>query len=159
MFQDRKSFCDAIDLLLESELHRNFYLKDLERLVFPALKNKRMVLFYNDVGMPEGLYSHTFLTDVAQQGYLDGTRKIQPSDWGTACGEGTLWVIDFVAPFSNAAKIARKVQDDLTGRYLHLYPEDGALWRRPAKGGHARWTPGVFKLIKKRKENGRALAT
>ena len=81
MFQDRKSFCDAIDLLLESELHRNFYLKDLERLVFPALRNKRMVLFYNDVGAIEGLYSHTFLTDVAQQGYLDGTRKLQPSDW------------------------------------------------------------------------------
>lgn len=159
MFSDRKAFRDVIDLMLLSELHRDFYIKDLERLIFPAMRNERLVIFYNDVGVPEGMYSHAFLTNVASEGYMKGTRKLQPEDWATDHKQGTLWVIDFIAPYQNAAKIARKVQDDLTEKYLYLYPKDGALWRRPAKGGHARWTPGVFKLINKRKKDGLAHAT
>ena len=155
MFRDRKAFRDVIDLMLQSELHRDFYIKDLERLVFPAMKNGRMVLFYNDIGVPEGLYSHTFLTEEAQEGYLDGTRKLQPGDWATPAGKGTLWVIDFIAPFGNAAKLARRVQEDLTEKYIDIYNRDGAWWRRPAKGGHRRWTCGVLdKLEGRRKRNG-----
>ncbi|MAK80304.1 toxin-activating lysine-acyltransferase [Phenylobacterium sp.] len=159
MIAGRKIVCDVIDLMLKSELHRDFYIKDLERLVYPAIKHDRLIVFYNDVGVPEGMYSHAFLTTVASEGYLNGRRKLQPEDWATDHDQGTLWVIDFIAPYQNARKIARKVQDDLTEKYLYLYPKDGALWRRPAKGGHARWTPGVFKLIEKRKKDGFAHAT
>ena len=90
MFSDRKAFRDVIDLMLLSELHRDFYIKDLERLIFPAMRNERLVIFYNDVGVPEGMYSHAFLTNVASEGYMKGTRKLQPEDWATDHENGTL---------------------------------------------------------------------
>ena len=37
MIAGHKIVCDVIDLMLKSELHREFYIKDLERLVYPAI--------------------------------------------------------------------------------------------------------------------------
>ena len=144
MFKDRKAFRDIIDLMLLSERHRDFYIKDLERLIFPAMETGRMILFYNDVGVAEGLYSHTFLTPEAQDGYLTGNRKLQPSDWRTGPEDGKLWIIDFIAPYGNVPKLGRKIQDHLTSMYYSDICVD-ASWRRSLKGGHIHRIQGTPK--------------
>jgi len=120
---------DAISLMLQSDIHRKWYVHDLERLILPAIQADKLTVFYDDT-RPVGLYSHAFLTTDAATGYLTGSRKIRPEDWFTDHESGTLYVIDMIAPYKNGFKIARQVQRDLTDRYISLYKKDGAFIRR-----------------------------
>lgn len=135
----QKMLLDTLGLMLQSGRHRDFYLKDLERLIIPAIETGRLRVFYSDVGTPEGMYTHMFLTPEAERGYLTGTRKIQPQDWETEPEEGRLWVIDFIAPFGNAPKLVRLAQEELTDKYSGVCED--AWWRRSLKGGHPRRGP------------------
>jgi|TARA_R110001599_G_scaffold82082_1_gene221199 hemolysin-activating ACP:hemolysin acyltransferase len=152
MYAQRKEFCDAISLFCQSELHRRWFLEDIPRLVTAPLQHGKMKIFYSELGVPEGLFSHLFFDDKDQVGFLEGSRRIQPEDWAKGPGEGTLWVVDMIAPFNNGSKIARRVQKDLSDLYYHTYDKDGAWMRRPAKGGHPRWVPGVLSKVEKRKK-------
>ncbi len=158
-FDLRDEFFDIILLMLQSDFHRNFLVKDLERLVIPPLIHGKMSVIYSTdyTGMsatytPRGLYSYAFLDEKAEAGYMDGSRKIQPEDWEKGPKEGTLWIIDFIAPYDNARELVRQVQQELTDYYIDTYPKDGAWFRRPAKGGHKRWSSGVLFQIEERKK-------
>tara|TARA_R100001224_G_C3913213_1_gene112636 strand:+ start:49 stop:501 length:453 start_codon:yes stop_codon:yes gene_type:complete len=119
---------DVLQLMLKSDMHRDWYIRDLERLVLPAIEAKRMTVVYEDkltaktqiFPRPTGLFSHTFLTGEAETGYALGTRKLQPEDWFTGPEDGTLYMIDFIAPYNNVLKICRFAQDELTGRYFEV---------------------------------------
>ena len=142
---------DVLQLMLKSDLHRDWYVSDLERLVLPAIKAKRMTVVYEDkltskteiYPRPTGLFSHAFLTKEAAKGYEDGTRKLQPEDWLTDHGSGMLYVIDFIAPYNNALKIGRIAQQELTSRYIESYPYDGATFLRQVNGKRKRYATGV----------------
>ena len=111
---------DVLHLMLQSDVHRKWYIHDLERLIMPAIEAGKMKVFYED-GKPQGLYSHAFLTPEAAKGYLRKTRKLEPEDWFTDHESGTLYVIDIIAPYQNGFKIGRQVQKDLTDRYIDVY--------------------------------------
>jgi len=157
-FDLRDEFFDIILLMLQSDFHRSFLVKDLERLVLPPLIVGKMSVIYSkdytgmNAGSPRGLYSYAFLDEEAEAGYMDGSRKIQPEDWEKGPEDGTLWIIDFIAPYDNAREIVRQVQQELTDYYIDTYPKDGAWFRRPAKGGHKRWSSGVLFQIEERKK-------
>ena len=73
---------DVLELMLKSDMHRDWYIADLERLVLPAIEAKKMVVVYEDkltakteiFPRPTGLFSHAFLTKEAAEGYENGTR-------------------------------------------------------------------------------------
>ena len=142
---------DVLELMLKSDMHRDWYIADLERLVLPAIEAKKMVVVYEDkltakteiFPRPTGLFSHAFLTKEAAAGYENGTRKLQPEDWHTDHESGMLYVIDFIAPYNNALKIGRFVQQELTSRYIEVYPYDGATFLRQANGKKKGYATGV----------------
>ena len=39
---------DVLELMLKSDMHRDWYIADLERLVLPAIEAKKMVVVYED---------------------------------------------------------------------------------------------------------------
>jgi len=142
---------DVLELMLKSDMHRDWYIADLERLVLPAIEAKKMVVVYEDkltakteiFPRPTGLFSHAFLTKEAAEGYENGTRKLQPEDWSYGPRAGMLYVIDFIAPYNNALKIGRFVQQELTSRYIEVYPYDGATFLRQANGKKKGYATGV----------------
>ena len=142
---------DVLSLMLKSDLHRDWYVSDLERLVLPAIKAKRMTVVYEDkltskteiYPRPTGLFSHAFLTKEAAEGYETGNRLLQPEDWSYGPRHGMLYVIDFIAPYQNALKIGRFAQQELTGRYIEVYPYDGATFLRQVNGKRKRYATGV----------------
>ncbi len=133
---------DVLELMLKSDMHRDWYIADLERLVLPAIEANKMTVVYENkltsktaiFPRPTGLFSHAFLTKEAAEGYETGNRLLQPEDWLTSHKDGKLYVIDFIAPYQNALKIGRFVQQELTGRYIEVYPYDGATFLRQANG-------------------------
>ena len=142
---------DVLQLMLKSDLHRDWYVSDLERLVLPAIEAKKMTEVYEDkltskteiYPRPTGLFSHAFLTKEAAEGYETGARFLQPEDWLTTPKDGMLYVIDFIAPYQNALKIGRFAQQELTGRYIEVYPYDGATFLRQANGKKKGYATGV----------------
>jgi len=141
---------DVLSLMLKSDMHRDWYISDLERLVLPAIEAKRMTVVYEDAittktqifPRPTGLFSHTFLTKEAETGYALGTRKLQSEDWLTGPEDGTLYMIDFIAPYDNVLKICRFAQDELTGRYFEV---NRASFVRQMNGKKKGYVPGKIK--------------
>ena len=152
MYAQRKEFCDAISLFCQSEHHRRWSLEVIPRLITAPLRHGKMKIFYSELGVPEGLFSHIFFDEETQVKFLERTRSIQPEDWVRGPGGGTLWIVDLIAPFGNGAQVARKAQKELSERYYHTYDKDGAWMRRSAKGGHPRWIPGVVSKMEQRKK-------
>jgi hemolysin-activating ACP:hemolysin acyltransferase len=133
---------DVLELMLKSDMHRDWYIHDIERLVLPALNNDKMEILYHGT-RPTGLFSHAFLPRDVAQGYREGTRKLPSSVWKNGPRDGTMYVIDFIAPYQNALEVARFTQRRLTERYLETYPYDGAYFVRQMKGKRVGYATGV----------------
>lgn len=133
---------DVIHLMLQSEMHRDWYIHDLERLVIPAIENDKLLVMYKET-RPTGLFSYAFLPKDVEQGYLDGTEKLKPEIWSYGPKDGRLYVIDFIAPYQNALKLGRFVQERLTERYIETYPFDGANFIRQMKDKRLGYATGV----------------
>lgn len=143
---------DVIHLMLQSEMHRDWYIHDLERLVLPAMEEDKLLVMYgkgqtateaDDDARPTGLFSYAFLPKAVEQGYLDGTEKLKPEIWSYGPKYGRLYVIDFIAPYQNALKLGRFVQERLTERYIETYPFDGANFIRQMKDKRLGYATGV----------------
>ena len=148
---------DVLQLMLKSDMHRDWYVSDLERLVLPAIEAKKMTVVYENkltaktaiFPRPTGLVSHAFLPRDVQEGYVTGSKKLSPDIWNYGPNDGTLFVVDFIAPYQIALKISKFAQKELTGRYLEVYPYDGAKFLLQKKGrrkGFATFVQGDLQL-------------
>lgn len=132
----------VIELMMKSELHREWFIHDIERLVIPALENDRLTVV-DDGARPTGLFSYAFLPKEEEKGYRDGSRKLSDKIWSYGPQDGMLYVIDFIAPYNNALEIGRFAQKVLTERYIETYPFEGANWIRQAFGKRLGYASGV----------------
>ena len=126
--------------MTQSPIHSRWLIADLQRLIIPAIAAGKLQVVYDD-DRPIAFWSHAFLSTEAARGYLDGTRKIQPADWLTGEQDGTLFVIDFVAPYGDGFRVARGAQQQLTEMYGQTYRRGGAFIRRSAKGNRLSFLP------------------
>jgi len=133
---------DVLKLMMESEMHRKWYIEDLKRLVIPALENQKMLVMYDET-RPTGLFSYAFLPQDIREGYENGTAKLPAKIWSFGPKDGMLYVIDFIAPYQNALKLGRFVQKRLTERYIETYPFNGASFIRQMKGKRVGYATGV----------------
>lgn len=121
---------EAVRKLMElSEFHRQYSEKDMQRLIYPAIRNNQCVVYYDDE-KPVGMFTYMWLNTQAEDGYLNRTRQLQPEDWETSPFSGRLYVIDLIAPYNNGAKIVRKCRSYLSA---HTYTDDEARFIRIAK--------------------------
>lgn len=100
---DPKLLGDVVLLMANSDFHGRWFIDDLERLIIPPLELDQFYTFEVE-GRVVGFVSWAFLLPEAVQGYVDGTRKIQPEDWNAG---GERWVIDLIAPFGNAGEVIK----------------------------------------------------
>ena len=133
---------DALILMLQSKMHREWYLHDLERLIIPAMLNDKLEIMYED-SRPTGLFTYAFLPQDIREEYVNGTAKLPAKIWSFGPKDGMLYVIDFIAPYQNALKLGRFVQKKLTERYIETYPFDGASFIRQMKGKRVGYATGV----------------
>ena len=133
-----KFIADAVYLWTQSSVHCSIRIDHFYRLTVPAFKAGRARIIYRD-SSPRCLYSCMLMESAGEDGYMGGTRKLQPEDWFS--NRGSLWVVDFIAPFGDAYSIAREMYKELADEFSD---HDIAYFRRGAKGGHRR----SFKRLK-----------
>lgn len=106
-------------LWMHSHVHRACPVRELERLLLPAVKTGQFVLALgNDVlQQPAGLMTWASFDVATEQRYLQSLdRTLQPSDW--QAGDRP-WILDYVVPFGHVHEMARATQ--------RLLPH--SLWR------------------------------
>lgn len=98
-----------LSLMSRSEIHRKWTVEDIGRLIIPAIIHNK-IRFYVENGKMLGFTTFAFLSEEAEKGYLDGTRKLQPADFKGE--EGNMWFIDFVAPYGHTKQFVRALRKE-----------------------------------------------
>lgn len=103
-----------LGLLMQSDIHRKWPLEGIVRCFWPPiLLNQYRGHLQN--GRLVSLVTWANLTDEAAEGYVNGTRKIQPDDWNAG---PQLWFIDMIAP-NSAYALVREVEILVSPRVGH----------------------------------------
>ena len=133
---------DVLKLMMQSEMHREWFVSDLHRLIIPAIEAKKLEIM-SFSGIPLGMFTYAFLPRKIEDGYISGEEKLPSDIWNYNPEDGTLYVIDFIAPHKNTLKVARWAQKVLTERYIEKYPSNGAYFIRQGKNKRLGYATGV----------------
>lgn len=102
---------EVMGLMAQSEWHHQYSVEDMNRVIVPAVYHDRARCYFDaDSEELVGFITWTFLTPEAEEGYVDGTRLLQPEDWTTQPEDGNLWIIDWVAPHGGVMEMARSTK-------------------------------------------------
>jgi cytolysin-activating lysine-acyltransferase len=88
-------------LMMQSPLHRNLFLSEIEWRVLPAIAMGQSRLFRDDKKKPLAFVTWAFVTDEIAGRLQAQPARLQPNEWKS--GERRL-IIDVVAPFGGGEK-------------------------------------------------------
>ncbi len=137
---------DITELCLGSELHRNWYIKDIQRLFIVPMEIDQARLFYRD-GKVIGFISWAFLSYEAENSFLNRTRKLQPEDWKSG---QRIYIMDLIAPYGDVGTLGRWVREYLTP-IAPSFNTDRAYWVRRYPDGSIRKIGMAFEHVTKDK--------
>lgn len=120
----------VVDLMARSELHQDWTIADVQRLIVPPIETSQRV-FVVDRGSLVAWGSWALMSETAELGYIEGSRKIQPQDWNAG---DRLWLIDAIAPFGHARELTGLIRKNLRrlgykGKYIRFRRGSGHLHR------------------------------
>ena len=115
-------------MAMRTDVYRPYRLADIDRLFVPPIMLGQYYTLEHGEFLT-GFVSWANLTEEAEAGFINRSRKLQPGDW-SAGDYSRIWIIDCLAPHGGIMKMARHVSADLRAK------ADAGNW--PAKC--ARWT-------------------
>jgi hemolysin-activating ACP:hemolysin acyltransferase len=119
-----------IYMAMRTDVYRPYRLADFDRLFVPPIMLGQYYTFEDvDHEILTGFVTWANLTEAAEAGFINRSRKLQPGDW-SAGDHSRSWIIDCLAPWGGIMKMARHVSASLREQ------ADAGNW--PAKC--ARWT-------------------
>jgi len=121
----------VIWFLAKNDVHRNWSYNDIARLIVPPLKLEQYIIDYDSKATPIGFTSWAWLSDEAQDGFINETRKIRSSDW--LSGDNA-WIIDVVSNNQNPMKMLRRLED----MFLNYTDAKKVSWFRRYPDGRKR---------------------
>jgi len=99
---------DALKVLGSSPYHRGMTVEKLERYIISAIKNRRLIIIRNRDEEPIGVFTWAYLSSDREPRYMDDPTCIVASDFES--DDGTLWAIDFAAPFGYCREVVRALR-------------------------------------------------
>lgn len=116
---------DGLKLFGLSNFHRNYTLKEFTNYFLYPLRHKKIRFFYEGK-VPIGLVTWCFLSNEKSEAFFKDEYVIQEEDYRANEGD-KLWCIEFIAPFGDALKVARGMQQ----HFRNLYPgKHKTSWKR-----------------------------
>ena len=107
---------DVLDLMLVSAYHCGYSLQEIDGVILPAIDADRLFVMYKQE-KPVGMFSYTFLTPEEEEDFVYEWSLSSPKDiWKNTPEDGTLYVMDLIAPYNNAMEVARFMQRKLMQR-------------------------------------------
>lgn len=117
--QKFKLIGEIASLMISSDLHITYKLKDIRDIFMPAVDANQFRIYHNKEGFPVGFICWAFLSDDVDKLYAEGKYKLKPQDWNS--GQNG-WIIELIAPFGHGKQIIselrRKIFPNKTGKAL-----------------------------------------
>lgn len=105
---------DVIHLMGESHLHKDWFVHDVNRLIIPPLNLGQYVSEYEGEKLV-GFATVAFMDMDSLSDFLNGVRKVQPSDFNN----GDIPVLmDVIGPWGHGRVVALKMRKFLRGKGL-----------------------------------------
>ena len=105
---DTQLLADALKVLGSSTYHRGMTVEKLERYIIAAIKNRRLIIIRNKDEQPIGVFTWAYLSPDRESRYMADPSCLQASDFESE--DGTLWAIDFAAPFGYCRQVVRALR-------------------------------------------------
>ena len=97
---------EIVWLMSQSQVHKSFFISDLEWFVMTPVILKQFRLFY-DKDKPIGVVFWGRVSDEVEQRLAQGTSKLRPQDWKSG---DNLWVVEVIAPFGGAEEMVKDLK-------------------------------------------------
>ena len=111
---------DALLVLRCSHYHRSADLEHINNYFIAAIKNDRLRVIYDNENRPAGVFTWTYLPPDREKAYMEKPSSILASDFESE--DGTLWAIDFAAPFGFCRGIVRALRREFPkGTKFRIY--------------------------------------
>ena len=111
---------DALLVLRASPYHQGWGIEKIETYIIAAIKNDRLRVIYDNQNRPAGIFTWTYLPPDRESRYMDLPSSLTPMDF--ASNDGTLWAIDFAAPFGYCRNIVRALRREFPkGTKFRIY--------------------------------------
>lgn len=102
-------FGQAVWLMTQSPVHRNFFLSDLEWMVMPPLLLRQFRIFPGK-NQPIGLALWGKLTEDAEKRLMTPNARLAPQDWNAG---DRLWLVELLAPFGHQDVMLADLQNTI----------------------------------------------
>jgi cytolysin-activating lysine-acyltransferase len=117
--QKFKLIGEIASLMISSDLHINYRLKDIRDIFMPAVDTNQFRIYHNKNGFPVGFICWAFLSEKIDKLYGEGKYKLKPTDWNSG---KNFWIIELIAPFGHGKQIISelryKIFPNQTGKAL-----------------------------------------
>ncbi len=105
--QKFKLIGEIASLMISSDLHINYRLKDIRDIFMPAVDANQFRIYHNKNGFPVGFICWAFLSDEIDKLYGEGKYKLKPTDWNSGKNG---WIIENIAPFGHGKQIMSELR-------------------------------------------------
>ena len=105
--QKFKLIGEIASLMISSDLHINYMLKDIRDIFMPAVDINQFRIYHNKDGFPVGFICWAFLSDEIEKLYETGKYKLKPQEWNSGKNG---WIIENIAPFGHGKQIMNELR-------------------------------------------------
>lgn len=127
-----EAFEAAVRLMMLSDLHKQWTVSDLDRLLIPPIQMGQCLFAIKD-DSPIAFVSWALFSEEASLAFANRARPLRKEDWRSG---DQLWIVDFIGPFGFVPEIVRMFKGHLMQRYpVHVkafairYKERGRIRR------------------------------
>jgi cytolysin-activating lysine-acyltransferase len=149
--QQLRAICESLgyvsSLVSSSPAHAHLPMAYLRGLIGPALRQRRIKIYFNDDGDVVGFVIWAFFAPDSEERYMQsGPTAIHVSEWNE--GEA-LWIIDFLVPLGHVRHVLRDLRDVVFKEHSRIswfrVKQGRALLRRLSRGtGSSFLRPGIL---------------
>lgn len=98
---------EVASLMISSDLHINYRLKDIRDIFMPAVDANQFRIYHNKEGFPVGFICWAFLSEKIDKLYGEGKYKLKPTYWNSG---KNAWIIELIAPFGHGKQIINELR-------------------------------------------------
>ena len=99
---------DTFELMAHSDYHKNWSEKSIEHYILGPLEHNKLIIQYDALDNPIAFCTYAFLSPEVEQKYMANSGSLTKMDFESE--DGTLWCIDFAAPFGNCRGVIRNMR-------------------------------------------------